>query len=359
MKPRPSLPFLFTLLLLILASGPVYSKQQTPELKDKPIAAEEGRPRRMADNFFIIYDPSTTMAAPYKNTGMSRIEAEKKILRESNASLPELNWQAGLYPHWKGELWLPASPMAFKPYYRLQLYKKADFAAAIEELPITPQSPPMLQTGLMKLEHLLGLSGRTEIFIFSDGKHSTFKELEPHPLTQAKKLAAKYDICFNIVSSATGAKARRLLDDIAAVNSCSQVIDFDTVYNRPEHLFGKLYMDTRANGFNNILFDFDKSNIKPKFALELDKLGRHLQANPQSYVVLSGFTDSIGTEAYNIKLSQRRAESVRNYLHTKFGISQENMLMYWYGYANPVASNATAAGRQQNRRVTIVLRDKK
>jgi OOP family OmpA-OmpF porin len=294
----------------------------------------------MADNFFIMYDPSTTMAVPYKNTGMSRIEAQKKILRESNASLPELNWQAGLYPHWKGELWLPASPMAFKPYYRLQLYKKTDFAAAIEQLPITPQSPPMLQTGMMKLEHLLGLSGRTEVFIFSDGKHSTFKELEPHPLTLAKKLAAKYD-------------------DMAAVNSCSQVIAFDTVYNRPEHLFGKLYMDTRANGFNNILFDFDKSNIKPKFALELDKLGRHLQANPQSYVVLSGFTDSIGTEAYNIKLSQRRAESVRNYLHTKFGISQENMLMYWYGYANPVASNATAAGRQQNRRVTIVLRDKK
>jgi OOP family OmpA-OmpF porin len=359
MKPRPSLPCLFTFFLLLLASGPIHGEQLPPEQGDKLRAAEVSRPQRMAENFFIFYDPTTTMAVPYKNTGLTRIEAQKKILRESNASLPELNWQAGLYPHWKGELWLHGSPFAFKPYYRLQLYKKTEYAAAIEKLPVIPQSPPMLQTGLMKLEHLLGLAGRTEIFMFSDGKHSTYPELEPPPLTQARMLAKKFDICFNIVSSATDAKARKLLDDIAAVNSCSQVIDFDTAYNRPEHLLGKLYMDTRANGFNNILFDFNKSNIKPQYAEQLDKLGRYLQANSQSYVVLSGFTDSIGTEAYNINLSQRRAESVRNYLHKKFGISRENMLMYWYGYANPVASNKTADGRQQNRRVTIVLRDKK
>ena len=354
MKPRPILPFFCTFFLLILAAGMVYGKQTSPPHHALQ-ATEESRGIRMADNFFIFYDPSTTMAVPYKNTGMSRIEAEKKIIRESNASLPELNWQAGLYPHWKGELWLHASPMAFKPYYRLQLYNKADYAAAIEQLPVTAQSPPMLQTGLMKLEHLLGLPGRTEVFLFSDGKHSTFKELEPLPLTQAKKLAAKYNVCFTIVSSATDTTARRLLDDIAAVNTCSQVIDFDTVFNRPEYLLGKLYMDTTGKGFNNILFDFDKSTIKREFTAQLDILGRMLQANSQLYAVLSGFTDNVGTEAYNKKLSQRRAESVRNYLQKKFGISRKNMLMYSYGYANPVASNDTAEGRQQNRRVTIAL----
>lgn len=358
MKPRPSLLF-FLALFLLLASGPVHSGQPAPKSGKDFRTLEGGRYLRMADNFFIFYDPTTTMDVPYKTTGLTRIEAQKHILRASNASLPQLHWQAGLYPHWKGELWLHGSPFAFKPYYRLHNYNKADYAAAIEQLPVTPQSPPMLQTGLMKLEHLLGLAGRTEIFLFSDGKHMTYKGLEPQPLAEARMLAAKYDICFNIVSSATDTKARKLLDDIAAVNSCSQVIDFDTAYNRPEHLLGKLYMDTRANGFNNILFDFNKSNIKLNYAEQLDKLGRYLQANSQAYVVLSGFTDSIGTEAYNINLSQRRAESVRNYLHKKFGISRENMLMYWYGYANPVASNKTAEGRQQNRRVTIVLRDKK
>jgi len=350
------LSLFLTLFLLLLASNPVHGGQPAPKPGKDLRALEGGRYLRMADNFFIFYDPTTTMDVPYKTTGLTRIEAQKQILRASNASLPQLHWQAGLYPHWKGELWLPGSPFAFKPYYRLQNYNKPDYAAAIEQLPITPQSPPMLQTGLMKLEHLLGLAGRTEIFLFSDGKHMTYEGLEPQPLAEARMLATRYDICFNIVSSATDAKGRKLLEDIAAVNSCSQVIDFDTAFDHPEHLLGKLYMDTQAAGFNNILFDFDKSNIRRDATGELDKLGRSLVANPQFYVVLSGFCDSIGTEAYNIHLSQRRAESVRNYLHKKFGIKQNRMLLYWYGYANPVAPNDTAEGRQQNRRVTIVLR---
>ncbi|MBM9538043.1 OmpA family protein [Desulfobulbus alkaliphilus] len=353
---RPTALSLCIFFLLTLTIGPSWSSTPPLAANDPAIPADQGRFIRMADNFFIVYDPSTTMATPYKDTGLTRLEASQIILRKSNASLPDLRWQAGLYPHWKGGLWLHGSPMAFKPYYRLQNYEKDAFARAIEQLPVTPQSPPMLQTGLMKLEHLLGLSGRTEIFLFSDGKDSTFAGLEPHPLDQARMLAARYDICLNIISSAVEEEARSLLEQIASVNSCSQVIDFDTVFERPEHLLGKLYMYTAANGFDNVLFDFDKSDIRPEFNAQLDRLGHLLRTNPNLYVVLSGFTDSIGTEAYNIGLSQRRAESVRAYLERNFGISRDNMLLYWYGYANPVASNDTAEGRQQNRRVTIVLR---
>jgi OOP family OmpA-OmpF porin len=341
---------------LLLLPVPAFTGQEAPAADSFSRYDAGSRYIRMAHNFFVFYDPTTTMDVPYKTTGMTRIEAQKYILQKSNASLPPLNWQAGLYPHWKGELWLPASPMAFKPYYRLQNYRKPEFAAAIDQLPTTPQSPPMLQTGLMKLEHLLGLPGRTEIFLFSDGKHMTYPGLEPQPLSEARMLAARHDICFNVVSSAATAKDRQLLLDIAAVNSCSQVIDFDTVFDHPEHLFGKLYMDTRANGFTNILFDFDKSAIRPEFREPLNSLGRLLNENPQMYVVLSGFCDSIGTEAYNIGLSQRRAESVGRYLQRHFAIQPDRILLYWYGYANPVASNATEEGRQLNRRVTIVLR---
>ena len=359
MKNVLSRPVLLTLALLLFGIGPALSEPASTSQKASADLAGDGRYIRMANNFFIFPDPSTSMDIPYKQTGLTRIEAQKKILRESNASLPELGWQAGLYPHWKGELWLHGSPMAFKPYYRLDNYRKAEYAKAIEQLPTIPESPPMLQTGLMKLEHLLGLPGRTEIFLFADGNHSTYEGLEPKPLEEARLLASRFDICFNIVSSATTPKARKLLEDIAGVNSCSQVIDFDTVYDKPEHLLGKLYMDTQNNGFNNILFDFDKANIKPEYAAELDKLGKILKNQPQLYVVLSGFCDSVGTEAYNIRLSQRRAENVRNYLHQHFGISKDNMLMYWYGFANPVASNETEEGRKLNRRVTIVLRGKK
>lgn len=311
---------------------------------------------RMDDNFFVIYDPSTSMDVPYKQSGLTRLEMEKKIIRESNGFMPELGWQAGLYPHWKGGLWLNGSPEAFKPYYRLQNYDKQEYAQAIDKLPTITQGPPMLQIALMKLEHLLGLAGRTQVFIFTDGKDSRVKEVkEPEPLAQAKKLAKNYDVCFNIISSATGAEEKKLLKDMAAVNSCSQVIDFDTVAEHPEHLLGKLYMDAE-NSFANILFDFDKANIKKEQRDTLNRLGTFLKDYPETYAVLSGFTDNIGTEAYNIGLSKRRAENVRKFMANKFKISNKRLLPYWYGYANPVASNTTDAGRQLNRRVTITLR---
>ncbi len=316
--------------------------------------SSEARYIRMSDNFFIFYDPSTTMDVPYKETGHTRIEAQKEVIEKSNASLPELNWQAGLYPHWKGGLWLHGTPEGFKPFYRLNLYKKTKFAEAISRLPVIPQSPPMLQTGLMKLESLLGLPGKTEVFLFSDGRDSTFEGIEPEPLAQAKKLNELYDVCFTIVSSAQGQKEKQLLEDIAALNSCSQVIDFDTVYEHPEHLLGKLYMDTGS--FSNILFDFDKSAIRPEHTAQLAELAAFLAQHPQTYVVLAGFTDSIGTETYNIGLSERRAKSVQNYLHNKHKIDRNRILLYWYGFADPVASNETPEGRQLNRRVTITIR---
>jgi len=350
-------PSLFLLVLLLnvgQASGADMS------MANKVFAPSDGgRYTRMANNFFIIYDAADSMNVPYKDTNLTRMEAEKQIIRESNATLPDLGWQAGLYPHWKADLWLHGSLMAFKPYYELKRYDQAAYALAIDQLPVKPSGPPMLQRGLMKLDHLLGLSGRTEVFLFSDGKHSTAKELEPEPLEQAKILAEKYDVCFNIISSATTVEGIKLLDDIASVNNCSQVIDFDTVFAKPEHLFGKLYMDTEQPGFNNVLFDFDKYNIKVEFKPALDKLGQLLIDQPRSYVVLSGFCDSIGNEAYNIKLSKRRAESVRNYLIERFKISNDRILPYWYGDANPVASNDTTEGRALNRRVNIAIRSGK
>ncbi|MHB8791230.1 MAG: OmpA family protein [Desulfobulbaceae bacterium] len=353
MKMFISLPLL--LLLLLFNAGQTHGAN--PDMTGQLAApGDNGRYQRMANNFFIIYDPADSMDVPYKDTGLTRLEAEKQIIERSNATLPDLNWQAGLYPHWKGGLWLHDSPMAFKPYYELKRYDRTAYARAIEKLPVRPTGPPMIQRGLMKLEHLLGLPGQTQVFLFSDGKHSTAPELEPEPLAQARMLAAKYDVCFNIVSSATTAAEKKLLADIASVNTCSQVFDFDTVFAKPEHLFGKLYMDTRQAGFDNVLFDFDKAEIRPEFKPALDKLGQFLLDQPDTYVVLSGFCDATGTEAYNLKLSQKRAESVRNYLRRRFKINQERIQSYWYGYANPVAANDTPEGRALNRRVTIVIR---
>ncbi|CAK8712610.1 MAG: OmpA family protein [Candidatus Electrothrix sp. AW2] len=312
---------------------------------------------KMADNFFVLYDPSTAMSVPYKNTGMTRLEMSKHILLKSNAAMPDLPWQTGLYPHWQNVMWLPASPGSFHPYYALQNYHKKKFAAALGKLPVISFGPPMLQMSLMKMEHLLGLPGRTEIFLFTNGEDARFQGVdEPAPLTQAEMLAKKYDVCFTLISSATTPRAERLLHRIAEVNDCSQVIDFDTVAAHPEHLFGRLYM-TPDGLFENVLFASAKANIRRKYRKTLDRLGQYLVDNPTHYAVLSGFCDIIGTEKYNMRLSQRRAESAQKYLlHSFSTLTKDRILLYWYGYAHPVASNKTAAGRRLNRRVSIMIR---
>ena len=353
------IPYLVSLLALLLLPLPSFAGSGSTIKPRMEPTVNQPDFIRMGDNFFVFYDPSTAMAVPYRDTGMTRLEMEKLILQESNASLPELGWQAGLYPHWKNVMWLPGSPETFHPYYRLQNYNNKKYGAAINELPVISSGPPMLQISLMKLEYLLGLPGRTEVFLFSNGEDSRVKEVEePEPLAQARMLAANYDVCFTIISSATSDAAAKLLSDIASVNSCSQVIDFDTVADNPEHLFGKLYMNTN-DAFGNVLFDFDKFNIKKGYRSTLDQLGHFLVDHPQTYTVLSGFTDNRGTEAYNIRLSERRAKSVRKYLRNKFKISSNRILLYWYGYANPTVSNISKKGRKLNRRVTITIRKKK
>ncbi|XOF33741.1 MAG: OmpA family protein [Candidatus Electrothrix sp. YB6] len=362
-------PYLPALLLLLVtlsflpaaATAGGKKKPGKPRLTPLPRKTQsaEAPPKyiRMADNFFVFYDPSTAMTVPYKDTGMTRLEMSKQILLKSNATLPDLKWQTGLYPHWKNVMWLPGSHGSFHPYYALQNYDQGKFAKALAELPVISSGPPMLQMSLMKMEHMLGLPGRTEIFLFSNGEDARFPGVdEPEPVAQARMLAEKYDVCFTIISSAATKEAEQVLHDIAMVNDCSQVVDFDTVAAHPEHLFGKLYM-TPDGLFDNVLFAFDKSAVRRKYRGILDRLGNYLLEHPDHYAVLSGFCDSIGTEHYNIGLSRRRAESAQRYLLKRFPrISRERILLYWYGYAHPVASNKTAAGRRLNRRVKITIR---
>ena len=77
---------------------------------------------------------------------------------------------------------------------------------------------------------------------------------------------------------------------------------------------------------------------------------RSLKAYPEVRVEVAGYTDDVGKEDYNLGLSQRRADSVKQYL-VNAGISTDRVLARGYGESNPVASNSTASGRAENRRI--------
>jgi outer membrane protein OmpA-like peptidoglycan-associated protein len=103
---------------------------------------------------------------------------------------------------------------------------------------------------------------------------------------------------------------------------------------------------------DDVLFDFDKSTIKPEGAAILDRLVSFMNDNKNAKVSLSGYTDNIGTEAYNLKLSDRRWTSGRDYL-VKKGVDSSRVSGQGFGETKPIADNKTAEGRAKNRRVEI------
>ncbi|MFN8641459.1 MAG: OmpA family protein [Candidatus Binatia bacterium] len=101
-------------------------------------------------------------------------------------------------------------------------------------------------------------------------------------------------------------------------------------------------------------FDFDKSNIRPDAVPILEEAAKTLKAESQLTVSVNGYTDSIGTEAYNQALSERRADAVKSYLE-KLGVASGRLTARGFGESNPVASNDTEEGRAQNRRVELIV----
>lgn len=105
---------------------------------------------------------------------------------------------------------------------------------------------------------------------------------------------------------------------------------------------------------NNVFFDFAKADLKPESYYELDQIIKILNDNPQYKLEISGHTDNIGTDEFNMSLSQNRAAAVVNYLISK-GINKNRLIAKGYGKTQPVADNSTEIGRQKNRRVEFKI----
>lgn len=103
-----------------------------------------------------------------------------------------------------------------------------------------------------------------------------------------------------------------------------------------------------------VLFEYDKAELMSGAMRNLQPLLTFLKEHPDRTLLIEGHTDSIGSDSYNSELSQRRAEAVRNFLIFN-GVSTDRVLARGYGKSYPVTTNNTEAGRQQNRRVEVVI----
>jgi outer membrane protein OmpA-like peptidoglycan-associated protein len=106
--------------------------------------------------------------------------------------------------------------------------------------------------------------------------------------------------------------------------------------------------------FGDVLFDFDRAELKSSALPNVTRLAQFLQQNPDRQVIVEGYTDSVGSAGYNLSLSERRANSVRTAL-VRAGVEPSRIVAQGHGMQYPVADNGSESGRAQNRRVEVTI----
>jgi outer membrane protein OmpA-like peptidoglycan-associated protein len=106
----------------------------------------------------------------------------------------------------------------------------------------------------------------------------------------------------------------------------------------------------------NVEFDTNMAVVKEKYHNEIKKVSDFMKTYPNTTAVIEGHTDNVFTAEYNQRLSQARADSVRQYLISNFGIKASRLTAVGYGLTKPIASNNSEEGRQKNRRVQAVIK---
>jgi len=111
---------------------------------------------------------------------------------------------------------------------------------------------------------------------------------------------------------------------------------------------------TQSLSFQNIYFDFNRADLKKESILLLRNIKNYLKANPNLQILIKGYTDNIGTEKFNLLLSEKRAHKVKEFL-VKNGINENRIQTQGFGKKYPIADNNTEKGRSLNRRIEFIL----
>jgi outer membrane protein OmpA-like peptidoglycan-associated protein len=156
--------------------------------------------------------------------------------------------------------------------------------------------------------------------------------------------------------------AEQQLSEASAKRAEARLESRDEMLKRQQAEINQLQQDLQAKQsergtlvtFGDVLFDLNKAELKPAGIRDVQKLAGFLNENPERQIIVEGYTDSTGSDAYNLQLSERRAEALRRAL-VRNGVGPQRIQTVGYGEAYPVASNDSPAGRGMNRRVEVTI----
>jgi OOP family OmpA-OmpF porin len=150
------------------------------------------------------------------------------------------------------------------------------------------------------------------------------------------------------------AERARILADIKDKEAQLAKAKADAIIKELSELQGQLTDRGIVLTIGDVLFATAKSNLNASAQRSMDKISEFLQKNPNRKLLVEGHTDSVGSDDYNLGLSEQRAESVKR-AQVDRGIAADRIVTIGYGKKYPVASNDTVAGKQQNRRVEVII----
>lgn len=369
------------------ASQPTASFQAfTP--KDLNSKVQSGEYTQKVDNFLVIMDASSSMDDTYLGTAFPEVPSadkfnvEKEFLSRMNKTIPDLKLSSGLRTFGFG----PCLSWSFTQLNApMAPYSPAAFQSTLDSLECSSGGSPMGDALDAAVGDLQETQGNVAVIVVSDGKQTTG---EPRAAVERLKQQLGDRLCLHTVWVGNpGEPGQALMGSLPAVASCgtasvvgdvvssSGAADFVTqvFLRRGEECSAR---DSDSDGVNDcddqcpdspkgakvnamgcwvlthVLFDTDKAIIKPVSYPELDDVVKVFEANPGLRVEVDGHTDSRGSDAHNLDLSQRRAAAVREYL-IGHGIAPERLESRGFGESKPIADNDTPEGMALNRRVEL------
>ena len=348
--------------------------------------------KQKTDNFFVLNDSSDSMSEQFVGAGFAaqptpnKFAVEKEVLNRINQTIPDLKLTSSIRSFGFGSCLdngftkLNQAPVA---------YSKATFSQGIDALECSGGGSP-LDEGLNGTnQDLSGSAGKISVLVISDGH-----DLESDGVKQMKAMKAAYGdrLCvYGVwVGNPEETTGIALLNQLSNIAGCGFTVSYDRLstsdgvatfvksvfLEQGQKVQDCSTMDTDHDGVNDcddkcpntlsgtnvnkfgcwvvdVKFDNDKSVIKPAYYHELDEVARAIASHPEVQVEVQGHTSNTGTAPYNLRLSERRAQAVKQYLSKHIPDGGNRLTARGYGLTQPIDTNETEEGRANNRRVQL------
>jgi OOP family OmpA-OmpF porin len=347
---------------------------------------------RRPEGFEIIVDLSGSITDRYRCNGYSKFEAIFSILKKTNEAIPEYPYKAALRKFGYQKVFTRDDYTLLT--WGVAEYDRREYSLAIDDLhPSVGTSP--LGWALKASEAELGaMGGPQALIVISDFKENVDFGQPDLRITELKE---KYgdDFCLYTINIGPDPKDTALARSLAERSGCGKyydgcrlLVDQDYFEAMIREIFGVPAVTPRPicvdSDHDNVcddkdlcpntprgapvdkrgcwiaaysqFFDHDKAVVKTEFLPRLEAAARIMKENPEIDIVIAGHTDGDGTDKYNQKLGQKRADAVKKVLVT-YGVEASRLTARSYGESRPVASNKTGDGKAQNRRVEFHVGD--